>query len=361
MKHILVICKGSLDKAVPIVSIAQTFNTAGNNVEIICSDVSCGLNNELVESGINILSLGIKKINSNNQLLTIWEKLYHWLVFRLKTKKILGEKIPDILYVATADTAIVLHGILAKYKYILHLRELHDQQPFYMRLLRKPAQQAYKVVVPEENRAYLYYNFLKLKNIPEVIPNKPFYHPNQAKMSIEFLDPEIQHKLRTKKNILYQGPIDIERNLNELIKACALLQGYNIILMGQDYGLIDTYRKINSNIIHIPFVRPPLHLNITSWAYIGVITYDLYSLNTIYCAPNKIWEFSGFNIPILGNINPGLKYTIGQSGAGVLVDFNDENKIIKGISFIEDNYSQIQTYANKFYNSIESNRINKLI
>ena len=207
----------------------------------------------------------------------------------------------------------------------------------------------------------MYYNFFKLKNVPTVIPNKPFYHPRRAKMNIDFIDPEIQYKISSKKNIIYQGPIHIERNLNALIKASLILDDYNIILMGKDFGLIDSYQKINPNIIHIPFVRPPLHLNITSWAYIGVITYDFNSLNTIYCAPNKNWEFTGFNIPIIGNLNPGIKYSIGQAKAGVIVNFEDEKEIIKGIRFIEENYNQIQDYAKAFYNSFNPDRINQLI
>jgi len=361
MKHLLFICKGSLDKAVPIISIAQAFNAEGNEIKIICSNISVELKEELIESGIKILSLDIDEPDSNNQLLKIFGKLYHWSTFRWKTRRILAKITPDLLYVATADTAIALRGVISKYKYMLHLRELHDKQPHYMKLLRKPAQQACKIVVPEENRAYLYYNFLNLKNIPTVIPNKPFYHPRQAKMDIEFLEPEIQHKIMSKKNIIYQGPIHIERNLTALIKAAVVLEDYNMILMGKDFGLIDAYRKINPGIIHIPFVRPPLHLNITSWAHIGIITYDFNSLNTIYCAPNKIWEFTGFNVPILGNLNPGIKSTIGQAKAGVIVDFEDQEAIIKGIFSIEDNYGQIQDHAKAFYNAITSDRINQLI
>ena len=361
MKKILFICKGTLDKAVPIISIAQALNAAGNVIEIICSNISVELKNELIESGIKILSLDMDETNSSNRLLEICGKLYYWSIFRWETKKILTKKTPDLLYVATADTAIALRGVFSKHKYILHLRELHDEHPHYMRLLRKPAQHAHKVVVPEENRAYLYYNFLNLKNIPTVIPNKPFYHPRLAKMNIGFLEPEIQYKMRNKKNIIYQGQIHIERNLAAFIKASVILADYNIILMGKDFGLIDAYRKINPDIIHIPFVRPPLHLNITSWAYMGVITYDFHSLNTIYCAPNKIWEFTGFNIPILGNLNPGIKYAIAQAKAGVLVNFEDEKAIIRGIRIIEENYSQIQDYANEFYNTINPDKINQLI
>lgn len=358
MKKITVLCKGALDKAVPIISIAQALRASGNKVSIICSSISHGLKKELTEIDIKVISLEIEVNNFNTRIGKLGGKLFHWLKFRIKTEKILKAYTENILYVGTADTAIALRGILDKHKYILHLRELYDQYPIYMKLIKKPAQQAVRVVVPEENRAYLYYIFLKLKSIPLIIPNKPFYHPAQAKMPIDFLGEEIKQKLIKKKNIIYQGPIHTERNIEKLIRVCAMLPDFNLILMGEDHGLIESYRAINPNIIHIPFVRPPLHLNITSWAYIGVISYDFHSLNTIYCAPNKIWEFSGFGIPVLCNINPGIKYIIDRSGAGVAVDFNKDKEIIAAINLINDNHEQIRMKAWALYNSESEDVVN---
>lgn len=357
MKKILFICKGTLDKAIPIISIAQAFYAGGHNVEVVCGNISSLLKEELKAAGLSILSLNLVDPENGIQTGNVFEKLYKWAMFRWKTKRILTKKTPDLLYLATADTAIALRGLFSNFKYVLHLRELYDELPHYMKLLRKPSQQAHRVVVPEENRAYLYYHFLNLKKIPTVIPNKPFNHPRQVKMNIEFLDSNLQSRIAERKNILYQGPIHAERNLGKLIEASAMLKDYNVILMGQDYGWIDAYSKINPNIIYIPFIGPPLHLNITSWAHIGVITYDFHSLNTIYCAPNKIWEFTGFKIPILGNRNPGLLYTIGAARAGIIVDFEDKKAILDGIQTIEDNYDKIQDNAYAFYNSVEPNQI----
>ena len=49
MKNILFICKGPLDKAVPIISIAQAFTSEGNDVEIICGNISDELKEELIK------------------------------------------------------------------------------------------------------------------------------------------------------------------------------------------------------------------------------------------------------------------------------------------------------------------------
>lgn len=358
---VLFICKGCLDKAVPIISIAQAFNAEGHDVELVCGNISDALKDELSAEGLDIISLNLNNPENGRYAWTLMMKLHHWATFRWKTQKILAQRSPDLLYLATADTAIALRGLYSNFKYVLHLRELYDEQPHYMKLLQTPAQQAYRVVVPEKNRAYLYYHFLDLKKVPTTIPNKPFYHPRQTKMNIDFLEADLQTRIANKRNIIYQGQIHPERNLGKVIKVSTLLDNYNLILMGQDFGVLDEYRKLNPNLIHIPFVRPPLHLHITSWAYIGLITYDFHSLNTIYCAPNKIWEFTGFSIPILANLNPGIKYTLDNAKAGITVDFEDENAIINGILNIENQYGPLQDGATAFYDSVAPANIIQLI
>ena len=46
---------------------------------------------------------------------------------------------------------------------------------------------------------------------------------------------------------------------------------------------------------------------------------DRNSLNRAFCAPNKIYEYSGLRIPAIGNEVPGLVNTIGAAKAGVCV------------------------------------------
>lgn len=351
---IIILCKGPLDCAIPIINIAKTFNSVGINTVIICGNVISEIKLELEGRGIIIYSFGQIEPVARLYLIRMIEKIINWISFRIKASKVLSKETFDVLYISTADTAISLRGIYSKYKYIMHLRELYDQFPLYMKMLKNPAQRAYKVVVPEENRAYLYSYFFKLKNIPIVIPNKPFDHSRKTKMELSFLEIEIQNKIKNNNNILYQGHLDDERNLTNLIKASLLFPKYNLVLMGKDYGMVEIYKKINPNLIHIPFVRPPLHLNITSWGSIGIITYDLKSLNTIYCAPNKIWEYTGFNIPVLGNINPGLKYLIGNKKIGAIADFNNEEDIARGIEDIEENYLQYQVNAEALFDSFDN-------
>jgi glycosyltransferase involved in cell wall biosynthesis len=353
MEKITFVVKGPLDSAVPIISVAQAFKAIGFEVKMICGDVGIGLRTNLENKGISIDNVGVPD-SKRTGLFGIFDKAIAWLSFRKRASKRLSDSQFDYLYIGTADTAIALRGIFeTKYKYLLHLRELYDRFPHYMFLLKYPARNSIKIIVPEENRAYLYYSFLKLRSLPVTIPNKPMEHPRGKKLDIGFLDLGIQEELKQRKNIIYQGHLHPERDLRVFLKAMANLEDFNVILMGNDQGMLGIYKQILPQLIHIPFVSPPRHLNVTSWADIGIVTYDLKSLNTIYCAPNKTWEYAGFGIPILANENPGLRYTLMPFKCGEIIDFEDSEMIIAGINRIIENLDLYSKNSESFFDSFD--------
>jgi glycosyltransferase involved in cell wall biosynthesis len=80
----------------------------------------------------------------------------------------------------------------------------------------------------------------------------------------------------------------------------------------------------------------------TSYCHIGLVSYDTNILNNAYCAPNKIYEYTAYGKPIIGNNIPGLK-VLENYKAGILVDENDENSILSALSRLEESY---MTYSN---------------
>tara|TARA_B100000029_G_scaffold512544_1_gene609477 strand:+ start:315 stop:1424 length:1110 start_codon:yes stop_codon:yes gene_type:complete len=355
-KRIFMICKGQLDKAIPIISLSQAFKNNKYDVSIICSNISSPLERYMSKNNIVVKSLNLKVDMSNKGLLSkIKFKINHWFQFRYKVKFFLKSiSNTDLLYISTADTAISLKGLIKEHTYFIHLRELYDEFPIYMKLLKKIVNNASQVIVPEQNRAYIYYNLFNLKEIPKVIPNKPFTHLRNKKLDIDKLvNAKNAQKIKNKKNILYQGPLRQERDISNLVEAVNANDEFNLILMGKDQGMLSKYKLLNKDIIHIDFVSPPNHLNITSWAHIGIVGYDLKSLNTIYCAPNKIWEYSGFSIPMIYNINPGLTYILDKWNAGVCIDFNKKNAINNAISMIDSDYEKFSNNSKIFYESFD--------
>ena len=116
-------------------------------------------------------------------------------------------------------------------------------------------------------------------------------------------------------------------------------QKYILVIMASEKykDEIQIIKKIYKQTISIGFIQAPDHLSVTRQAHIGVTTYDHSSLNAVFCAPNKIYEYGMFNVPILANDIPGLKYTVHHERAGVCTDMTNIDKIVEAINEIEIN------------------------
>ena len=84
----------------------------------------------------------------------------------------------DILWTTTDRTARDLGSILFKYKHVMQLMELIYDIPYFPKQkiiqsnIKKYAKKAYKVVVPEYNRAQIINAWWELEKMPIVLPNK---------------------------------------------------------------------------------------------------------------------------------------------------------------------------------------------
>jgi glycosyltransferase involved in cell wall biosynthesis len=146
----------------------------------------------------------------------------------------------------------------------------------------------------------------------------------------------------SRKLILYQGHIDLrERNLIPLLRSSLEWpESWRLVLMGHDHGSLDTCLRLAPQTTYFPFQDPPTHLLVTRLADVGVCCYEYDSLNSAFCAPNKVWEYSACSLPILANDVPGL-VDIEECGAGLCVSFDEPKAItvaLKAILHDEQRY-----------------------
>ena len=258
----------------------------------------------------------------------------------------------DILWVISEKTAIKIPKFLEGKKYILSSYELNDRYPKFLKKIRPIVNAAKVNVACEYNRSQIMRVWYNLKETPIILPNKPFKHPIE-----KYIQNKYSIDLKGKKIILFQGHITRDRNLDGICKAVSELPDYTLVLMGDGNEYIDYLKSKFPSTVFIDYVKAPKHLEITSYAHIGIVTYDYYSLNTIYCAPNKIWEYSGFGIPMLANDIPGLQNTVGKNKAGICLDMNDSESIKNTIVSIEENYNDYSKNAKKMYNDCDTSQI----
>lgn len=280
-----------------------------------------------------------------------------------RTRKMLGIKTPfvanaerllertsyDFLWVIHENTAYDFKDWLINQRFILSIYELNDHRMGFLKEMKPLVQKASKVIVPEFNRACILRVWLGLDNTPVVIPNKPFSHPRKKNIPNPY-----SAMLEDKKVILYQGYIQRKRNIDALCEAVKDMQDYSVVLMGKgDDTYISELKSKYPNINHISFVMPPEHLYITSYAYIGVVKYDFVSLNGIFCAPNKTWEYAGFGVPMLCHNIPGLYYTVDRYGAGICTNMDSIEEIKNAIRTIDEQYDKYKQNAFLFYESFD--------
>lgn len=292
-------------------------------------------------------------------------KLKNWLEFRKNVKNQLktiasAEVDNTLLWVGTAESAIPLYGVLQHYHYNLTMLELLDgeKNKFKRTTFGKLAKKAEAVVACEVTRAYLVRYWFGLKQLPYVMPNKPYElgAVKNAEPSCDLTKPAID-VVRGKNFIIFQGIFQKLDYMKEIAKALADMNtDYYIVLMGFDLYKTNVYeelKQIYDRVILLSSLPAPLHLEVTSHAKIGLVFYEDFSLNQAFCAPNKIYEYAGFGVPMLANKIPGLENTVGKFNAGKCVEYKKE-QIIDAIKEIDKNYEQFSTNALAMYNAVDN-------
>ena len=351
------ILKGALEILPPMLPRILYAAKTCTHTSLVCSGISQGNRDLLEEHGVKILVT-----NHNQKLFGRRCKLVDWSGFRRACVKFLKNEISDsdILYICSADTALALGKIFTKFSYVLQSNELYDQFPLYKKGIKKYVLGACAFVVPEYNRANICSYWYGLKNLPFVIPNIPFVTSRQQNMTIaDDYARSIIDSLQGKRIILYQGHISSDRTINSIAAALRKMndERYALVLMGADRsGAVADIKNIYKQTFHIPFVPPPQHLEITSHAYIAILSYDRVSLNNIFCAPNKIYEYSCYGIPMLGNNIPGLYNVIEKHQIGICASYEQIDSVVNALHTIDEHYDQFHDNSYNFFtqNSLDS-------
>lgn len=278
----------------------------------------------------------------------------------------------DIVWTVTDYDAMECGKVLLKYRHVMQLMELiedipyFDEIPFLKAHLSLIGGKAKVVVVPEYNRAFLQQGYWNLKDVPIVLPNKPFIDFHERRLEITNLEAKsVLEKIKDKKIILYQGVFGYERVLDQFIEAVEMLgDEYCVLLVGRYDEEAKKLLKKYPKTYFIPFMKAPEHLKVTSYAHIGILSYVITNnirhylpFNAMYCAPNKIYEYANFGIPMIGNNIPGLNYPFEKYNIGKCAEQLTAVKIAEAIQAIELNYSEMSKKCIDFFNSVNLEEI----
>ena len=357
-KKVVYIVKSNLHYYPPCMAQIQMLDDLGIETEVWYGSSAQNALDILSKRGIKLVLLSDKRLGKPGKL----NSLVNWVNFRTETCKRLQEENPQntILWFGNVETLIPMKGALGKFHYISSILELMDEKEndlkrcLAMGLVRK----ADAVVACQRTRAYIMRSWWRLAEVPFVMPNKP-YDVGILKNCIpsnELTESYLQ-AFRGKKVIVFQGILQHVQYMEQFAIALKKLNdNYLLVLMGsdeRDRTLVAKVKAIYPDTIHIPYIPAPSHLEITSHAHIGIVFYKDNSLNRAYCAPNKIYEYSYFGIPMIGNQIPGLLDTIGQAHAAECIELTAD-QIVQAIQKIEANYIQYSKNASQFFENTDN-------
>lgn len=254
--------------------------------------------------------------------------------------------------------------LINTYKHVLQIQEMFNEPGLkgvlYKRVIKKLSKEATAIFVPEYNRAFFYKLDFGLKKLPYILPNKPAFVPNEEDLVHLHEKYRRYDVILKKKVILYQGIISSTRsNYEPVLNALNNLdekKEFVFVFLGREDtpGYVERLKKQGYNVEHIPFIPAPEYLYFTSRAYIGIVNYADNCLNNIYCAPNKIYEYAAFGVPMLANDIPGLRYTVGINNCACL--YSNENEIEEALKSLIQNHDTMGKNAKDFFNFTDYNK-----
>lgn len=356
MMNIVIIHRNIFQNRPPLISLVKSMVNFG----VIPSVITTGLNDEyraiFKENGINY---HIVPFDLTRDRFSSYKNFINGKKWGNEVNKLLSHFSPKdtLLWIEGNYTFTTLNtNLVNSYKHVLQIQEMFDDPGLkgylYKKVIASLSRSAEAVIVPEYNRAFFCKLQFGLKQLPFILPNKPAFvlsedellrlHAKYSKYDILF----------EKKVILYQGIISSSRSdyvtVLEALKQIDVNNEYLFVFLGRDEnGYVDKLKKMGYCVEHIPFIPAPEYLYFTSKAYIGIVNYVDNCLNNIYCAPNKIYEYSAYGVPILANDIPGLRYTIGINQCGCL--YSGREDVGDSLHYLFDHHDVLSRNAKEFF------------
>ena len=352
--EITIVLKQKLEFLPPIINLIDCLIDLNVEVTLICTELT-EHNSYRYNKTINIkiIQLPVFKFRPLKvfSICVFRNKFYNYL-----EHESIGKTNDSIIWIASAEAAMAVGKKIAGYNYVFQIHELYDKVYHYRFTNGFYFRNSILNICPEANRAAIFRYWYSLKTTPSVLVNTLFNHPRKTQMEISNVDISAKiDVLKHKKLILYMGMIAYDRDISILFKKMQKLhEEFHLVLLGRIEG--DKAKFLNTlsfyeKVTYLGELNSPAHLQVASHAYIGVLSYNFFDLNNIFCAPNKIWEYAGFGIPMLSNDIPGLVNLFNKFNSGYSVNFDvDENDdIIDKILNIDSNYSIMSQNANKMF------------
>ena len=195
-----------------------------------------------------------------------------------------------------------------------------------------------KLLVPKVNAAYTVNESLAKMYSAKygiefgVIRNVPDDHMESEEFPVpgEFIENDF---------IIYQGAVNKDRGLEEIIEIIYEKQKYKLIIAG-DGDVIEALKNkvrflgIENNVLFIGKIRPRNLKWLTAQAALGISLEKKTNLNYYYALPNKLFDYIHAGIPVLCSGFPEMRKIVKGYDVGKIADPANREEIKKMIGFM---------------------------
>jgi len=171
--------------------------------------------------------------------------------------------------------------------------------------------------------------------MPTVLRNLPAYaEPEPSGLIRERLGLPARVKI-----VLYQGGIQPERGLEQLLEAATHIRGGVVVLLGSGRlkpRLIEQTAKLGlTQVVRFHDAVPVEELPLwTAEAYVGLQVLQNTCFNHYSSLSNKLLEYLMAGVPVIANDLPEMRRLIEETGAGIMVDASDSRAIASAVNRI---------------------------
>jgi glycosyltransferase involved in cell wall biosynthesis len=141
--------------------------------------------------------------------------------------------------------------------------------------------------------------------------------------------------------ILYQGSVNKDRGLEDLIDLIATDRRYRLAIAGTGDMIKELQKRVREHNLHenVNFfgkIEPAKLKSLTRKAYLGLSLEKKTNLNYYYALPNKLFDYLNAGIPVLCSDFPEMKKIVENYNVGMIVDPEDKRKIKEYLELISE-------------------------
>ncbi len=151
--------------------------------------------------------------------------------------------------------------------------------------------------------------------------------------------------------IIYQGAVNKDRGLEELINAIPLIENLNLLIVGngdvlEELKIRVKEQHLSNRVFFTGAVSPVVLQQITPKAVAGVAIEKPTNINYINCLPNKLFDYIHAEIPVIAYPNPEVKSLVEMYAVGTFIQNHTPQEIAHVVNKLFTDSERQKRYKN---------------